>query len=88
MSKYLSGIDYQPRDVRLALIQASNHHIGSASDLILLYCCSYSPSSGRYTVSVLRVLGLAAMGSLFMLGLMLYLLSKKPKALWPPPAGA
>lgn len=84
MSKYLSGIDYQPRDVRLALIQASSHHIGTASDLILLYCCSYSPSVGKYTVSVLRVLGLAAMGSLFMLGLMFYLLSRKPKALRQP----
>ena len=79
MSKYLFGIDYQPRDVRLAVIEASNHHIGSFSDLILLYCCNYSPSAGKYTVSVLRVMGLAAMGSLFMLVVLLYLLARKPK---------
>src|SRR5580704_11205304 len=79
MSKYLFGIDYQPRDVRLAVIQASTHHIGSVSDLILLYCCNYSPSAGKYTVSILRVMGLAAMGSLFMLLVMLYALSRKPK---------
>jgi protein SCO1/2 len=79
MSKYLFGIDYQPRDVRLAVIEASNHHIGSVSDLILLYCCNYSPSAGKYTVSVLRVMGLAAMGSLFMLVALLYALSRKPK---------
>jgi protein SCO1 len=79
MSKYLFGIDYQPRDVRLAVIQASTHHIGSLSDMILLYCCSYSPSAGKYTVSVLRVMGLAAMGSLFMLVAMFYALSRKPK---------
>jgi protein SCO1 len=79
MSKYLFGIDYQPRDVRLAVIQASNHHIGSLSDLVLLYCCNYSPSAGKYTVSILRVMGLAAMGSLFMLLAMLYALSRKPK---------
>jgi protein SCO1/2 len=79
MSKYLFGIDYQPRDVRLAVIQASTHHIGSVSDLILLYCCNYSPSAGKYTVSILRVMGLAAMGSLFMLLAMLYALSRKPK---------
>ena len=52
MSKYLNGIDYQPRDVRLALIEASNDHIGTATDAILLYCCNYTPSEGRYTVSV------------------------------------
>jgi protein SCO1/2 len=80
MSKYLFGIDYQPRDVRLAVIQASNHHIGSVSDLILLYCCNYSPSAGKYTVSILRVMGLAGMGSLFMLAALLYALSRKPKA--------
>jgi protein SCO1 len=80
MSKYLFGIDYQPRDVRLAVIEAGNHHIGSISDLILLYCCSYSPSAGKYTVSILRVMGLAAMGSLFMLVALLYALSRKPKA--------
>src|SRR5277367_2448727 len=79
MSKYLFGIDYQPRDVRLAVIQASTHHIGSLSDMILLYCCNYSPSAGKYTVSVLRVMGLAAMGSLFMLVAMFYALSRKPR---------
>ena len=80
MSKYLFGIDYQPRDVRLAVIQASTHKIGSVSDLILLYCCNYSPSAGKYTVSILRVMGLAAMGSLFMLVALLYALSRKPKS--------
>jgi protein SCO1/2 len=81
MSKYLSGIEYQPRDVRLALVEASDHKIGSFSDLILLYCCNYTPSQGRYTVAVLRVLGLAAMGSVVMLGLVIYLLGRKPKAI-------
>jgi protein SCO1 len=81
MSKYLSGIEYQPRDVRLALIEASNRKIGSLSDMVLLYCCNYSPSQGRYTVAVLRVMSIAAMGSVGALVLVLYLLSKKPKQL-------
>ncbi|HVW78690.1 MAG TPA: SCO family protein [Alloacidobacterium sp.] len=79
MSKYLSGVEYQPRDVRLALVEASNHKIGSLSDIILLYCCNYTPSQGRYTVAVMRVLGLAAMGSVFMLVFVVYLLGKKPR---------
>ncbi len=79
MSKYLSGIDYQSRDVRLALIQASNHKIGSFSDMVLLYCCNYTPSQGRYTVAVLRILSIAAMASLLALGGIFYLLSRKPK---------
>lgn len=79
MSKYLFGVEYQPRDVRLALIEASTRHIGTLSDLVLLYCCSYSPTQGRYTVAVLRILGLAGVASLFAVIGMLVLLSKKPK---------
>jgi protein SCO1 len=79
LSKYLTGVEYQPRDLRLALLEASDHRIGSPTDLILLYCCSYSPSQGRYTVSVLRLLGLAGMVTVFGIVLMLYLLSRKPK---------
>jgi protein SCO1 len=79
MSKYLFGVDYQARDVRLALIEASSRHIGTLSDLVLLYCCSYSPSQGRYTVAVLRILGLAAVGSVIAVAFLLYMLSKKPK---------
>lgn len=79
LSKYLFGVDYQSRDVRLAIIQASTHHIGTLSDLVLLYCCSYSPSQGRYTVAILRILGLAGFGSLLAVIGMLWLLSKKPK---------
>jgi protein SCO1 len=79
MSKYLFGIDYQPRDVRLAVMEAGHHHIGSVSDLILIYCCNYNPAAGKYTVSILRVMSLAAMGSVFMLVALLYALSRKPK---------
>jgi protein SCO1/2 len=79
LSKYLTGVEYQPRDLRLALLEASDHRIGSPTDLILLYCCNYSPGEGRYTVSVLRVLGLAGMASVFGLAAMLYMLTRKSK---------
>ncbi len=85
MSKYLSGINYPSRDVRLAILQASNHKIGSLSDIVLLYCCNYVPSTGRYSVSILRVMGLAGMASLFALIGLLFLLSRKPKGRKPTP---
>jgi protein SCO1/2 len=77
MSEYLSGIDYPSRDVRLALVNASHLKIASARDLFLLYCCNYVPSSGKYTVAVLRLLGLAAVVTLIGMGLGFYFLGKK-----------
>ena len=79
MSKYLSGVEYPSRDIRLALMEAGGHKIGSLTDMVLLYCCSYVPSEGRYTVTVLHVLALAAIAALGSMALMFYLLAKKPK---------
>ena len=81
MSKYLAGVDYPARDVRLALVEASGHKIGSLTDMVLLYCCSYVPTEGRYTVTVLHVLALAAIGAIAAMGFMFYLLMKKPRRL-------
>jgi protein SCO1/2 len=86
LSKYFSGIEYAPRDLRLAVVEASNHKIGTAADLFMLYCCSYNPSSGRYTVSILRVLGLAGMVTILIVLGMLYLLTRKPKGRQFPPS--
>jgi protein SCO1/2 len=80
MSKYLAGIEYQPRDLRMALLEASEKKISNPVDLLILYCCNYSPSSGRYTVSVIRILGVAGMVTLAGLIAMVILLTRKPKA--------
>jgi protein SCO1/2 len=81
LSKYLAGIDYQPRDLRMALLQASEKRISNPADLLILYCCNYSPSSGKYTVSVVRILGIAGMVTLVGLIGLVVLLTRKPKAL-------
>jgi protein SCO1/2 len=78
LSKYFSGIQYVPRDLRLAMVDASDHKIGTVSDLFLLYCCNYNPGSGKYTVAILRVLAFAGMVTIFVVLGMLYLLTRKP----------
>ena len=79
LSKYLSGIEYPPRDLRLALLGASEHKISNPVDLLILYCCSYNPVVGRYSVSVLRVLGIAGMIAVALMVGMLIMLTRKPR---------
>jgi protein SCO1/2 len=81
MSKYLAGIDYPARDLRLALLGASERRISNPVDLLILYCCSYSPASGRYTVAVERILALAGLVSIMVVIGMIFLLTRKPKHL-------
>jgi protein SCO1/2 len=80
LSKYLSGIDYPARDLRMALLDASAKKISNPVDLLILYCCSYNPVVGKYSVSVLRILSIAGMFSVVALFGMLFLLTRKPKS--------
>ncbi|HEX4650782.1 MAG TPA: SCO family protein, partial [Granulicella sp.] len=81
MAKYLSGIDYPSRDLRLALLNASEKKISNPVDLLILYCCNYNPVSGQYTVAVERVLGLAGMVSVGIVIGMIILLTRRPKGM-------
>lgn len=78
LSKYLSGIDYPARDLRMALLEASAKKISNPVDLLILYCCSYNPVVGKYSVSIIHVLGIAGMITLFGMIGMLVLLTRKP----------
>ena len=56
VSRYLYGIDYGGRDLRFALVEASNGRIGTAVDRALLYCYHWDPTTGRYGFVVMNVL--------------------------------
>jgi protein SCO1/2 len=81
MSKYLAGIAFPSRDMRMALLEASEKKISNPVDLLILYCCNYSPASGAYSVSVMRVLGIAGMVSVLVMVGMVVLLTRKPKGM-------
>jgi protein SCO1 len=55
LSRYFYGIEYGPRDVRLALIEAADRRIGTPADQLLLYCFHYDPKSARYSFAVMRL---------------------------------
>jgi protein SCO1 len=67
LSRYFYGIDYPTRDLRLALVEASEGKIGSPVDQVLLLCFHYDPLTGKYglaIMNVLRVLGAATVAAL------------------------
>jgi len=68
LARYLFGIEYGPRDLRFALVDASAGRVGSTVDSLLLYCYHYDPMTGRYGLVVLRALRLAAVTTVLALG--------------------
>jgi len=68
LSRYFFGIDYSPRDVKLALIESSNEKIGTLAERLLLYCFHYDPATGHYgwvAMRAVRVGGAVTLLALF-----------------------
>jgi protein SCO1/2 len=75
VSRYVFGVSYPARDLRLALMDASMRKIGSPIDQLLLLCYHYDPRTGKYNfavMSVIRVLGVATLASLGTFMLVMY----------------
>jgi len=78
-SKYIYGIDYGPRDVRLALVEASNHKVGTPVDRLLLYCYHYDPTTGKYGLVMMNVIRLGGVVTLACLGGFLLVMWRREK---------
>jgi protein SCO1/2 len=55
ITNYLFGVEYSPKDLRLALVAAADGKIGNAVDTVLLYCFQYDPRAGTYSASILNI---------------------------------
>ena len=79
MSKYVYGIDYGPRDLRLALVEASDHKVGTPVDRLLLYCYHYDPTTGKYGLVLLNVLRLGGVLTVVLIGGFILLMRRQEK---------
>jgi protein SCO1 len=64
---FLEGV-FPPRDLRLALVEASEGKVGVPMDRILLMCFNYDPDTGKYSAAILRMVrvgGIATLLALF-----------------------
>jgi protein SCO1/2 len=79
VARYLFGIDYGPRDLRMALVDASAGKVGTAVDSFLLYCYHYDPMTGRYGLAVMRALRAAGAATVVALGLFIVVMVRRER---------
>lgn len=77
LSHYFYGVEYPPKDLRLALVEASNRKIGNPVDAVLLYCYHYDPRTGRYGAVVTNIVRLSGAATLLILGTFLIVMFRK-----------
>ncbi|HET6905876.1 MAG TPA: SCO family protein [Rhodanobacteraceae bacterium] len=74
VTQYLFGVQFAPETLRLALVDASRGKIGNIVDRLVLLCCAYDVSTGRYTLLIHRVMqGLGISSALALCGWLLVL---------------
>jgi protein SCO1 len=71
ISRYLYGIQYESRDLRLALLEASEGKIGNTIDKLILYCYHYDPDAKGYVPLATNIMKLG--GGVVVVGLGLFL---------------
>ena len=77
ISHYLFGVEYAPKDLRLALVEAAAGEMGNLADQLLLYCYQYDPQAGRYSASILNLVRLLAVLTVLGLGAFILTASRK-----------
>ncbi len=60
VSRYLYGVEFPPKDLRLAVVEAGGGRVGTALDRVLLTCYRYDPSTRGYAPYALGVIKIGA----------------------------
>jgi len=81
VSRYFAGVEYPAKEVRLALIEASNSRIGSLTDQLFLLCFHYNPTTGRYGLVVRRVIQVGGISTVLALGSLIILMLRRERSL-------
>jgi protein SCO1/2 len=79
LARYFYGLEFAPRDLRLGLIEAAEHRIGSPIDQLLLYCYHYDPQTGQYSLVIMQVLRLAGIVTVLGLGAFMGLMFRRER---------
>jgi protein SCO1 len=69
LSRYINNVVFEPRDLKLALVESSEGNIGSAMDKFLLYMCyHYDPLSNSYAASAMKIVRLSGVLTVLAMG--------------------
>ena len=92
VTRYLYGLEHDPRDFRLAVVESSQGTVGSTLDKFLLTCFAYDADDGSYSLAILGVLKVGSVLLIVLFGGLLVQLwrraslgSKTPDDVFGPP---
>ena len=71
ITRYLYGLYYEPKDLKLALLEASQGKIGNTLDKLVLYCFHYDSNTNTYVLFAENTMRLGGVLTLIILAIFL-----------------
>lgn len=82
ITRYLHGMRFPERDMRNALVEASEGRVGSIMDRAIMYCFQFDPSSNAYVLHAWNVMKIGSiLGALALGGVLLVFWRRENKQL-------
>ncbi len=79
ISSYLLGVGYTPTDMRAAVARADAGGLATIASPVLLLCFHFDPTTGRYTLAIIKLLRLAGVLTVLTLGGTLFLAFRRDR---------
>jgi protein SCO1/2 len=77
LARYLYGLQFDPKDVRLGLLEASQGRSISTIEKMILYCYMYDPIGAKYVVVAQNVMKVAGVITMILLGGFLFIMWRR-----------
>ncbi len=68
IARYLYGIQFEPSDLKLGLLEASEGRSITTVERLLLYCYHYDPQGKKYAIVAMRVMRVGGVITMFLIG--------------------
>lgn len=79
LSHYFYGVEYSSRDVKFAMMDASDNKVGSVVDKLLLLCYHYDPGTGKYGVVIANIFRAAGAATILVVGGFIFLMVRRER---------
>jgi protein SCO1 len=77
IARYFYGIDFPPKELESELERASSGRIGTSIGRLLLLCYDYDSATGRYTLSILRLIRILGTSTAVALATFMFLMFRR-----------
>lgn len=79
IARYLFGVEYAPKDLRLSLVEASQGRLGTVVDSLLLLCYHYDPRVGKYGPVAVKAMRVAGGATVLAIGAFIVVMARRER---------